>query len=170
MLGGAHWCPAALILFLDLLVGVLEAASALGGPHLGSKMRMRGSPLGRLWRQSPLMGEGVASWPLSQEYLENHLLHFTAPPPPPPHLEIQQITLHRLSLHTSSPQLTLPPSGPQPPRSAPFPPPLSPWPAFPQVFSKRYLISVKAGLPSMQYALTLFVLVGKAEGSSRDSG
>ena len=42
--------------------------------------------------------------------------------------------------------------------------------AFPQVFSKRYLISVKAGLPSMQYALTLFVLVGKAEGSSRDSG
>ena len=82
MLGGAHWCPAALILFLDLLVGVLEAASALGGPHLGSKMRMRGSPLGRLWRQSPLMGEGVASWPLSQENLENHLLHFTAPPHP----------------------------------------------------------------------------------------
>lgn len=152
-------------------MGVLEAASALGRPHLGSKVRMRRAALGRLWRQSPLMGEGVASWRLSQENLESHLLHFTAPhpTPTPTHLEFQQITLQRLSLQTS-PHLTLPPSGPQPPRPAPFPPPLSPWPAFPQVFSKRYLISVKAGLPSMQYALTLFVLVGKAEGSSRDSG
>lgn len=87
MLGGAYWRPAALIIFLDLLVGVLEAASALGRPHLGSKVRMRGAALGRLWRQSPLMGEGVASWPLSQENLESHLLHFTAPhPTPPPHI------------------------------------------------------------------------------------
>lgn len=60
VLGGAYWCPVALILFLNLLAGVLEEASALGGPHLGSKMRMRGAPLGGPWRQSPLMGEGVA--------------------------------------------------------------------------------------------------------------
>ena len=167
MLGGAHWCPAALILFLDLLVGVLEAASALGGPHLGSKMRMRGSPLGRLWRQSPLMGEGVASWPLSQENLENHLLHFTAPPPTSGNSANHPAQIVPAHFFSSAHFTSLRPPASQVCSLSSSPQPLA---AFPQVFSKRYLISVKAGLPSMQYALTLFVLVGKAEGSSRDSG
>lgn len=157
--------------------GHLRGDLRLGlAPCLGSKVRMRGS-LGtaaeRLspdsWASPP--GWGVACQPLSRRTWKTicclsqearTLQHGSG---------LSAALPGRPVLRTSpSPHLTSPASGQQPPCPAPLPPPLSPCLPFPQVFSKRYLISVKAGPTSMQYALTLFVLVGRAEGSSGDSG
>lgn len=130
--------------------------------------------MGRPWRSSPLRGglPGLAGvWPdsLSAEEAGKPFAAFLREPP---HFStapgFQQLSLEGLSVSFtfSFPHFTCL----RPAASLSFPPPLGPCPPFPQVFSERYLISVKAGLTSTQYALPVFVLVGRAEGSCGDSG
>lgn len=68
------------------------------------------------------------------------------------------------------------PTSPSPPLTHPLSsqllpsPPCSALPVPSRGFSERYLISVRAGLTAIQYAFSLFVLVGETESFSRGSG
>lgn len=93
----------------------------------------------------------------SRRTLETHLLHFWATPQVFNRaLGFQQLSLVSLTLQTSPSLLTSPPSSHQPQGLLCF------LPTHPclllltsLVFSKRYLISVRVGPASMQYALSL---------------